>query len=357
MYLLSLAEKSTQLLDEIYMNRTVYIETNNNNSSSSSSSGRHSEFVPPTKGIVKINVTESWGLYNNNTSTSSSSSGSSNQNITTIRRTGLSLARVKRLINIAHKSNHSLQMLTSAVEQSIFYIEEAKHVFNYLYTILDDPVSVIAIILPYMASIYDANLLIKCCLGYDMKKIRRLKQKLGPIYNTITGLYNSFYSLDFSNTNSRKCWKFLLNISLSIKLKRKFDSFGELSQNGDGIYCFRNIHIIKPFPLPTATNNTSSTTVRPTTSNTTATTTTGNSNSSVVTDAERECILASLMDYCTVPRQGKLEFDFIHSAVPDFSSSRFTVRTLSDDSFIRVSSSYRCCSSVVYCYYTYSILL
>jgi hypothetical protein len=238
----------------------------------------------------------------------------------------MSLRKVKRVIDTAHKSTNTLAILACAMEGSVFYVEEAKIIFTHLFAILDDPVAAVAMLLPHMAGKYDANILIKCCLGYDMKKIRRLSQKLGPIYSTITGSCCGHYAIDFSDPLSRKCWQHLLAKSLDARMRRRFDGFGELSQHGDGIYCFRNIHIVKPFVV-----------IQPSAAAAQAAAAkqwdlpTG-------MDAEREALLAPLMDVSTVPKFGKIEFDFVNSVQPDFHGvTNENLHTLSDDSFIRVS--------------------
>jgi hypothetical protein len=306
LYMRNLGEKAAQLLSDLTHIRKALVE------SAHSSSGKM-PFVSPQKGVVKITVVEAFAPEGSDSKAT--------------RLCAMSQRKVKRVIEAAHQSTSSLQMLTCALEGSVFYVEEAKMIFTHLFAILDDPVAAVAMLLPHMAGPYDANLLIKCCLGYDMKKIRRLQQKIGPIFNTITGRLGGFYMIDFADPLSRQCWKSLLSRSLEIRAHRRFDSFGELSQHGDGIYCFRNIHIVKPFvltpPVPAASAAAA-----------------GASGKQwevpIGLDAEREALLAPLMDVSTIPKFGKIEFDFVNSSPVDIAHAASHVHTLSDDSFIRV---------------------
>jgi hypothetical protein len=306
LYLENLVAKSAQLLHDLTHTRKVCLQ-----------GAVLQDFVCPAKGVVKVTVVEAFAADGADSKIA--------------RLSGMSMRTVKRVIASAHNSTNSLQMLTCALDGAVFYMEEAKTLFSDLYSILDDPVAAVAMLLPHMATTYDANLLIKCCLRYDMKKVRRLRQKLGPIYNTLTGNLGGFYCLDFTDPLSRQCWKTLLCRSLEVRKRRRFDNFGELSQHGDGIYCFRNIHVVKPFTAPVPGGGAAGSA---------AAATSGKQwDAPVGQDAEREALLAPLMEVSTIPRIGKIEFDFVSSAVPHVPRAGNHFHTLSDDSFIRVISS------------------
>lgn len=302
LYLQFLGEKAAAMVADLRKVKKTFME-------SAHTPGKV-EFAAPQRGAVKLTVIEAFAQAGE---------------VSTTRLLGMSHRKCLRVIDAAHRATNSLQILMCALVGAVFYIEEAKLFYTQLFAIVDDAVAAVALVLPHMASSYDANLLIKCCLGYDMKKIRRLQQKLGPLYNPVTGVYNGYYTVDFSDPLSRQCWKMLLAKSLEVKQRRKYDNRGELTQNGDGIYCFRNIHIVKALPVITP--------VAP-------------SGSQKLWDvgptavAERDAILTPLMDVSTIPKSGKIEFDFASSTAPDLSSFNSSAHTLSDDSFIRV----RCAS-------------
>lgn len=307
LYLYFLGQKAAALVQDLRKVKKVFVE-------SAHTPGKV-EFSAPHRGTVKITVLEAFAQ----TPLDASSSP---------RLLGMTTRKCKRVIDAALRATNSLQIMTCALVGAVFYVEEARLFFTHLFAIMDDPVAAVAMLLPHLASSYDANLLIKCCLGYDMKKIRRLQQKLGPLYSPVTGIYNGYYSIDFSDPLSRQCWKMLLAKSLEVKNRRKYDNFGEISQNGDGIYCFRNIHIAKALPPPPSAalpvGSGKAWDVGPTAL------------------AERDAILAPLMEISTIPKSGKIEFDFANATPPDLTSFNSSIHTLSDDSFIRVRISKWC---------------
>lgn len=310
LYVENLTAKAAQLLSDLTHTRKLTVE-----GSQGSTKG---DFVCPTRGVVKVTVVETFA-----------SEDAGDDKVT--RLSGMSMRKVKRVIRAAHHSTSSLQMLTCALDGSVFYVEEAKLLFAEFYGILDDPVAAVALLLPRMAGSYDANMLIKCCLGYDMKKIRRLQQKLGPIYNTLTGSFSGYYTIDFADPLSRQCWKSLLYRSLEVRKRRRFDNFGELSQNGDGIYCFRNIHVVKPFTFAAGAAAVAAGSMAP--SSASAKPQLWDTPSQ---DSEREALLAPLMEVTTIPKTGKIEFDFVNSGLSSIPKAGTPFHTLSDDSFIRV---------------------
>ena len=307
LHIFAYAQKCADLLRDLTYHKKVVVQ-------SVLSPGAKTEFSAPLRGTVKVTIVEVFVR-----DPLEAAAG---------RTVGMLPRKCARIIESAHKTANSQAMLTCALEGAHFYLEEARELFAHLFALLDDPVAAVAMLLPHMASVYDANALIRVCLGYDTKKTRRLQQRLGPIFNTITGQFSGFYMIDFSNPLSRICWKHLLAKSLLVKQQRKVDNFGELSQNGDGIYCFRNIHIAKAFPLPTATAAlVAAVAAAPVKGWETAPT----------ADAEREALLAVLLDVSTIPKSGKIEFDFVSSTLHDPDHADAVVHTLTDETFVRVS--------------------
>ena len=304
MHIQNYAQKCADLLKELTHVQKMVIEPSN-------APGNKTEFVAPTKGTVKITIVEVFVR-----DPVEASAG---------RKVGMSARKCKRIIEAAHKTANSQAMLTCALDGTDFYVEEARELFSHLFALLDDPVAAVAMLLPHMASTYDANTLVKVCLGFDTKMLRRVQQKLGPIYNTITGAFNGFYMIDFSNPLSRKCWKHLLAKSLLVKQQRKLDNFGELSQNGDGLCCVRNLHIAKAYPLP----------VVPIPAGAAKGWETAPS-----AESEREALLAPLLDVSAIPKSGKIEFDFVTSMVHNPDHADAVVHTLPDETFVRVSEKY-----------------
>ena len=306
LHMQSYAQKCSDLLKDLTTSKKMVVE---------STSGGKCDFSAPLKGIVKINIVEV--IVRDPVEASAG------------RTIGMLPRKCRRLIDSAHKTANSQAMLTCALVGSHFYVEEARELFAHLFALLDDPVAAVAMLLPHMASIYDANALIRVCLGYDTKKTRRLQQRLGPIFNTITGQFNGFYMIDFSNPLSRTCWKHLLAKSMLVKQQRKIDNFGELSQNGDGLYCFRNLYIAKPYPLSATAAAAVAASAAPQ----------KGWEVSLTAEAEREAMLAPLLDVSSIPKSGKIEFDFVTSTVHNPDQADAIVHTLSDETFVRVSYS------------------
>jgi hypothetical protein len=277
-------------------------------------SGTRTKFVAPARGVVKVNVVETF--------VQNAASDAAADHIVC-----LTSRQCHRIVEAAHQSTNTLQMLTKTLEGRVLCVEEAKMLFSPLFALLDDAVATVGLLLPKMVSSFDANLLIKCCIGYDMNKIRRLKQRIGPIFNTITGMYSGFYAIDFSNSLSRQCWKHLLERSIAVTRQRKADELGEITQNGDGIHGFRNIVIVKPPVKPpnaVATGKMWDVALSP--------------------EAERAATLAPFFEVSTIPNTGKLEFDFVNCVSLDHS----TTHKMSDATFVRVRFY---CITVLFCEY------
>ena len=303
-YLLRRGEKAAHLIKSILFKTKLTLDPVAGKSAGSSVK---QTFSPPSRGSVKITVIEAV-MEDAHDHTASLLEC-------------LTLRQCLRVIETANHTTDSLQLMTaSLLEGSVMHLEEAKLLYNNLFPLLDDSVTTVALLFPHMASGFDASMLVKCCLGYDMKKVRRLKQKLGPMYNIVIGMYNGFYCIDFGIPLARKCWIKLLGLSQSVARQRKQDSLGELSQYGDGVYCFRNIHFSK---LPTRTAEMLATAA---------------ANAKVwenynSLESEREAALASLFNITTLPKSGRIEFDFVSSTVPDINSCK----AMTDTTFLWVN--------------------
>lgn len=219
-------------------------------------------YNPPSRGRVKMAVTESSAV---------------GFDAAALRNHALPRINVRRVIEAAENSSNSMTIITNALESCGLYLEEALTFFNHMYDKTDDAVAAVAKLLPRMVSPDDGKQLVKNCLGYDMQKLRRLKQKIGSLYNPLVAIFSGYYCIDFSNSLDRRCWKMLLTRSADIALARSRAGLGELSQHGDGVYCFRNVYERSRIP------------------------------------GGRE----ALFNLNATPKSGKIEFDFIESVTVD----------------------------------------
>ncbi|RYH10037.1 hypothetical protein EON65_39730, partial [archaeon] len=157
-------------------------------------------------------------------------------------------------------SSNPVLLLTYAIESTILYLEEAQRIYNELLAKSDDPTPLLARLILRMANSQDAMSMIRCFVGDDVLKIRRLKQKLGYAYYPLigkcivlyvkyllrlillhlnAGIYSGYYILDLTKDLDRICLKKLIEQGSSNIERRRRYGLHDTSQHGQWT-CFRN---------------------------------------------------------------------------------------------------------------------
>ncbi len=113
--------------------------------------------------------------------------------------------------------------------------------FQKITHLADEPTLELAKMILRMDKSKDAMHMIRCFVGDDILRHRRLKTKLGNAYGPLVGIYSGYYSLDLSNILDRICLKKLIEKSVQCVEKRRALGKWDTSQHGQWS-CFRNEH-------------------------------------------------------------------------------------------------------------------
>ena len=92
-------------------------------------------------------------------------------------------------------------------------LNEAMSLFDELLKDLGNPVSVLTVLLPQMATVDDARKLVDVYMGTDMTHRRILRFKMGNSFLPLMGYHSAYYMLDFSKKVDRVCFSRLLEHS------------------------------------------------------------------------------------------------------------------------------------------------
>lgn len=179
-----------------------------------------SRYVPPTRGILKFHVRNlRWkGQF----------------------RPAATPVQMERISAMANLSSDRFTLMSYAVEATEFHLPEAMTMFERLLVDNGNAVSVLAIMLPHMATMKEAKYLEELTLGDDITLQRILKKKMGNLYPPMTGNVTGFFTLDFRRKIDQECMERLLEISNDATYYRKSRGLGDISQDGNWS-CFRNV--------------------------------------------------------------------------------------------------------------------
>lgn len=158
---------------------------------------------------------------------------------------GHALSQAKCLLllqEVAQMSkSHTVTLLLYAVDSLWLRLEEAQLLYAFARQRgdSDDPTAALAKILLRMQVGSEAMRMLACCVGDDVVKLRRLKQRLGNAYGPLVGLFSGYYALDLSSPLDRLCLKRLIEKSITSTQSRRDQGLWDTSQHGHWS-CFRN---------------------------------------------------------------------------------------------------------------------
>ena len=169
-------------------------------------------------------------------------------------------------------------------------LNEAMSLFDELLKDLGNPVSVLTVLLPQMATVDDARKLVDVYMGTDMTHRRILRFKMGNSFLPLMGYHSAYYMLDFSKKVDRVCFSRLLEHSNDTAYERMANGFGDISQDGNWS-SFRNVF------------------------------------------CKGKQIRVDANSYDVIPSHGSIEFDFVSSVRPHDASS---IKAFSDRRFVEL---------------------
>jgi Ran GTPase-activating protein (RanGAP) involved in mRNA processing and transport len=198
-------------------------------------------YVPPTQGWLRLRLVESFLQPIEHSSVVSPNDASDSKASTPPTSYAMSRHQCQKLLEEIMKMSKSnpMTLLLYAIDTTWLRLEEAQLLYAFASKKADDPTIVLARILLRMQSGVEARRLVHYCMGDDILKLRRLKQRLGSVYYPLLSIYSGFYTLDMSNELDRMCLKRLMEKSEKDNSARRSAELWDTSQYGNWS-CFRN---------------------------------------------------------------------------------------------------------------------
>jgi len=184
------------------------------------------KYIPPETGMIYIQVCEDYSSQNNA------------RTVTAIEHSNI--------MELVRKGVESVStVLEFCIQNSFLRQQEARHIFNAMYSETRDPATIMMKLLPRMSDPNEARAFMMHTINFDKASLRQLVKLMGNALRPILGRYDGYYDLDLSMEMDRICLGKLLKQNeqhrRTCMSKCVFEQgrTGDLSQYGDWS-AFRN---------------------------------------------------------------------------------------------------------------------